>query len=108
VPRAGAAPADVFARIHDAGGTASLAHPILVEHDEWIPRFAEAGLDALEAYHSDHDAAATARYLALAAQLGLSVSGGSDYHGDEHGPAAPGSVTLPAEHFERLRTPRRK
>ena len=70
----GAPPEEVFARIHEAGGIASLAHPALVGRDEWIPAFAAAGLDALEAYHSDHDAAATARYLALADRLGLAVS----------------------------------
>jgi predicted metal-dependent phosphoesterase TrpH len=104
VPRMGAPPEEVFARIHDAGGIASLAHPALVGHDEWIPGFAAAGLDAIEAYHSDHDADATARYLATAEQLGLAVSGGSDFHGDEsHGPGGPGSVTLPRERFDRLK-----
>ena len=100
----GARPEEVFARIHDAGGVASLAHPVLVEHDEWIPGFAAAGLDAIEAYHSDHDGAATARYLELADRLGLRVSGGSDYHGDEsHGRGGPGSVSLPRERFDQLK-----
>ena len=103
VPRIGADPADVFARVHDAGGIASLAHPVLVQHDEWIPVFAEAGLDAVEAYHSRHDAADTARYLGVARDLNLLVTGGSDYHADEeHGGGGPGSVSLPREHFERL------
>ena len=103
VPRSGVPPEDVFARIHDAGGVASLAHPVLVGHDEWIPEFARAGLDALEAYHSEHDAWATRRYVALARELGLAVSGGSDYHGDRsHGPGGPGSVSLPQAEFERL------
>jgi predicted metal-dependent phosphoesterase TrpH len=105
VPRVGAAPEEVFARIHDAGGIASLAHPVLVEHDEWIPAYAAAGLDALEAYHSDHDAATTSRYLALAAELALAVSGGSDYHADgAHGGGGPGSVSLPRDAYERLRS----
>ena len=104
VPRIGVPPAAVFARIHEAGGIASLAHPVLVEHDEWIPGFAAAGLDALEAYHSDHDEADTMRYLAMADRLGLKVSGGSDFHGDEsHGPGGPGSVALPRERFEQLK-----
>jgi predicted metal-dependent phosphoesterase TrpH len=101
VPRWGAAPADVVVRIHDAGGLASLAHPVHVGHDEWLTAYAAAGLDALEAYHSDHNRAATTKYLALAARLGLAVTGGSDFHGDEsHGPAAPGRVSLPREAFE--------
>jgi len=103
VPRAGAPPADVFVRIHDAGGIASLAHPGIVGRDQWIDGFARDGLDALEVFHSDHDAEMTARYLSMAERLGLGVSGGSDCHGDEaHGPGAPGAVALPPEHFERL------
>jgi predicted metal-dependent phosphoesterase TrpH len=102
-PRVGAAPEEVFARIHEAGGIASLAHPGQLKHDEWIPGFVEARLDALEAYHSDHDPGATAHYVSMAGHLGLAMSGGSDYHGDEsHGPGGPGSVSLPQDVYERL------
>ena len=83
VPRLAAAPEDVFARIHAAGGVASLAHPVLTGRDKWIPEFAEAGLGALEAYHTKQNGEDTRRYVALADRLGLAVSGGSDYHGDE-------------------------
>lgn len=103
VPRLGVGPEEVFARIREAGGIASLAHPALVGHDQWIPRYAGAGLDALEAYHSEHDRLTTDRYLALAARLGLAVTGGSDYHGDaSHGPAAPGRVSLPRHEYDKL------
>ena len=70
VPRLGASPADVISRIHAASGLASLAHPGLLGHDEWIGGLVSDGLDALEAYHSEHDNAATARYLAMASTLG--------------------------------------
>jgi predicted metal-dependent phosphoesterase TrpH len=104
VPRVGSGPADVFRRIHEAGGIASLAHPALLRRDELIPGFAADGVDALEAYHSEHDAEATARYLAVAERLGIAVSGGSDFHGDDtHGPGGPGSVSLPRDRFEALR-----
>jgi predicted metal-dependent phosphoesterase TrpH len=104
VPRTGAPPADVFALVHKAGGIASLAHPVHLKHDDWIPGFAADGLDALEVFHSDHDAEATDRYRRMARAFELAVSGGSDYHADEsHGPAAPGSVTLPRGEFERLK-----
>ena len=102
-PREAAAPDNVVARIHDAGGIASVAHPGLIGRDEWIPGLAAAGLDAIEAYHTNHDAEATARYCAMAERLGLAVSGGSDYHADEsHGAPRPGSVSLPREAYERL------
>ena len=100
--RVGASPEEVFDRIHAAGGIASLAHPVLMKHDEWLPRYAQNGLDALEAYHSDHPTETRDRYLALARQLDLLVTGGSDYHGDPAHGLAPGSVTLPEDHWARL------
>jgi len=104
VPRIGASPEAVFARIHEAGGIASLAHPGPMRRDERIPGYADAGLDAIEAHHSDHDPADVERYLALAARLNLAVSGGSDFHADdEHGGGGPGSVSLPRERFEELK-----
>jgi predicted metal-dependent phosphoesterase TrpH len=104
VPREGASPDAVIEQIHDAGGIASLAHPGLLRRDEWIAGFASAGLDAIEAYHTNHDEAATGRYRSLAHRIGLAVSGGSDYHADEsHGSAHPGSVSLPADSFAQLR-----
>ena len=103
VPRLSASPAEVISRIHAAKGIASLAHPALVGHDEWIGGLVSEGLDALEAYHSEHDSVATARYLAMASNLGIAVSGGSDYHGDpSHGPGHPGAVSLPRDAYEKL------
>jgi predicted metal-dependent phosphoesterase TrpH len=104
VPRQAATPAEVLASIHEAGGVASLAHPGLLRRDEWLASFADAGLDAVESYHSEHDAAETRRYLSLADALGLAVSGGSDYHGyDSQGAAAPGAVSLPRPAYDRLK-----
>jgi predicted metal-dependent phosphoesterase TrpH len=103
VPRQGPAPVDVFNHIHAAGGLASLAHPVLNQRDDCIEKFAAHGLDALEAYHSDHNEFATRRYLSIARRLNLLVTGGSDYHADDtHGSLQPGSVSLPREAFERL------
>lgn len=106
VPRLGAPPAEIFERIHAVGGLASLAHPVLIGHDEWLPQFANAGLDALEAFHSDHDPQSTRHYVDVARQLGLAVTGGSDYHGDPSHGGSPGSVSLPREAFERFKARR--
>jgi predicted metal-dependent phosphoesterase TrpH len=102
VPRMGPSPAEAIARIHECGGIASLAHPGLVGRDEWIEEFAAAGLDALEAYHSDHDAETTERYVSMARALDLAVSGGSDFHGDAHGAPQPGVVSLPPAQYRQL------
>ena len=104
VPREGAAPDNVIEQIHEAGGIASMAHPGLLRRDMWIAGFASSGLDAIEAYHTNHDEQLTGHYRSVAHRLGLCMSGGSDYHADEsHGSAYPGSVALPDDAFEQLR-----
>lgn len=105
VARMGAPAAAVVKLIHDAGGIASLAHPGSNGRDHLIPALAAEGLDALEATHSDHDAQAEAKYRRLAAELGLVVSGGSDFHSETttHRVSKLGIVTLPAGDLARLR-----
>ncbi|MFN7979862.1 MAG: PHP domain-containing protein [Vicinamibacterales bacterium] len=107
VGRHGVPPGEVAELVHAAGGIASLAHPGVTRRDEMIATWAADGIDALEAYHSDHDAASCERYLAVADRLGLAVSGGSDFHGDDGSGARVtrrevGGVTLPVDRFERL------
>jgi predicted metal-dependent phosphoesterase TrpH len=104
VTRPGASPEEVIGRIHDAGGITSIAHPGQLRRDEWLPGLAGAGLDAIEAYHPDHNPAATAKYLSLADRLGIAVTGGSDYHADPVHGAALGGVTLPRDRYERLKS----
>ena len=109
VPRRGATPAEVVAVIRHAGGISSMAHPGVTRRDDLIPGLAEAGLDALEVYHSDHPTDETARYLALARQLGLAVTGGSDFHGFRSAHASGfGTVCLPDPDFAALRGRRRQ
>lgn len=73
--------------VQAAGGVAVLAHPFTqtrgagVLTDRALGELADAGLRGLEADHPDHDAPARARAHALAARLGLLVTGSSDYHG---------------------------
>jgi predicted metal-dependent phosphoesterase TrpH len=70
-------------RIRRAGGIASMAHPVRVKGDvpQLMPELVAAGMNAIEAYHSDHTPEDTALYLCLAKEYGLKVTGGSDYHG---------------------------
>jgi predicted metal-dependent phosphoesterase TrpH len=94
----------VIAQLHEAGGIASIAHPGPLGRDEWLPQFVDAGLDAIEAYHSDHDAVTTLRYREFADKVGIAVTGGSDFHADSaHGGRTVGCVSLPPAAFERLK-----
>ncbi len=86
IPKARLSPQDSIAAIHLAGGVAVLAHPVQLklgreELDALLGRLKAAGLDALEAWHSDHAPADTDFYVRMAHKHGLGLSGGSDYHG---------------------------
>lgn len=83
VPRTGPDSAAVVEIIHNAGGLASFAHPGVTKRDDLIAPLAERGLDAIEVYHSDHTQEDTTAYRRLAARLGLLVTGGSDFHGED-------------------------
>jgi hypothetical protein len=74
-------------RVLRAGGIPSLAHPIRdarpgsSEEARLLTELKEAGLPAIEAYHSDHTARETRHYVAIAKDYGFAVTGGSDFHG---------------------------
>jgi predicted metal-dependent phosphoesterase TrpH len=70
-------------RIRQVCGIASLAHPVRVKGDvaALMPELRDGGLNAIEAYHSDHSPADTQLYLDLARQYDMHVTGGSDFHG---------------------------
>jgi 3',5'-nucleoside bisphosphate phosphatase len=100
---------EAIQRIRDAGGIASLAHPGRVKADleSTLPALCSAGLNALEAYHSDHDEAETSAYLAMARRFGLQITGGSDYHGNkpgvELGTGHDGNINVPMSVLDELR-----
>lgn len=102
IPRTGPSPASVIGAIHEAGGIASMAHPGVTKRDDLIGPLIDAGLDAIEVYHSDHTPEVEHTYKMIAERHGVAVSGGSDFHGDETRRNALGIVTLPPEAFQEL------
>jgi predicted metal-dependent phosphoesterase TrpH len=77
---------EVLRLIRGAGGVAVFAHPAAsrrgpIVPDELIVDLAKSGLFGLEADHTDHSPAEVARIRGLASDLGLVVTGSSDYHG---------------------------
>lgn len=102
--------AESVEHIRKAHGIASLAHPIRINGDvpALMGELCDSGMNAIEAYHSDHDEAQTKAYLALAKQYDLAVTGGSDYHGDVKpgvrlGTGYNGNLHVPDDLVERLR-----
>ena len=90
--------------IRRAGGVASLAHPGLNNVDERIHEMKDQGMTGLEVWHSRHSPSQTERYRLLAERLDLLPTGGSDCHGAIRDESLIGTVKLPYEHVERLRT----
>jgi hypothetical protein len=64
----------------------------------------EAGLDGIECFHTKHSTHMTEHYLELAEQHQLLVTGGSDCHGQSKGKPLIGTIRLPYEYVERLRS----
>lgn len=86
VPRELPSPAEAIRWIKAARGLAVLAHPTWVRVAEQplidlVRQLKADGLDGVEVYYSTHAARQTREYLSLAQQLGLLVTGGSDFHG---------------------------
>jgi predicted metal-dependent phosphoesterase TrpH len=80
---------DAIAAIHDAGGIAVWAHPFWDLEDPdlvtaTVRRFAEAGMDGVEAFYATHSKEQTDMLVALCAELGLLTTGSADFHGPEH------------------------
>jgi hypothetical protein len=77
---------DAVRMVRAAGGVPVMAHPGAaargrVVSDTTIRAAAEAGLAGLEVDHRDHTPEQRAHLAALADELGLLVTGASDYHG---------------------------
>jgi len=83
VPREGMGPAEAIAAIRAAGGLASLAHDArAAEHMARLIELRDVGLGGLEVFHRSFDDEARASVGAVAAELRLVRTGGTDYHGD--------------------------
>lgn len=78
-------PLEVVRAIRVAGGVPVLAHPFVAKRGrmspEGIAELVPAGLFAIEADHRDHTPEQRATARALARDLGILVTGSSDYHG---------------------------
>ncbi len=109
--------AEAVERIQNAGGVSSLAHPVRLADRDYelerrlIKRLVDMGLPGIETYHSDHSPEDTARYLGYAAQYGLAVTGGSDFHGDAKpgallGTGRGGNLEIPRSVLDQLRAGR--
>lgn len=81
VPRKTVTPQDAVEIIYDAGGIPVIAHPHDLDIAEsLIKELMTYGLRGIEAYHRKHSPACVEYFSSMAEELGLIVTGGSDFH----------------------------
>jgi 3',5'-nucleoside bisphosphate phosphatase len=108
VPKHVLATAEAIALVRAAGGAAVLAHPRSVKRrasvsDAQLAALAAAGLAGVEADHPEQPPEVRQRLREVAAELGLLVTGSSDFHGDRK-PVRLGECTTSPEVLAALRT----
>ena len=72
--------------IKAAGGYAFIAHLHLIrlsdeETKKLISRLIDRGLDGIEGYYTEYDAELEAKYINMAKEFNIKISGGTDFHG---------------------------
>lgn len=81
VQRKTVSPHDAVEVIYDAGGIPVIAHPHDIDIAETlIKELMNYGLRGIEAYHRKHSPACVEYFSSMAENLGLIVTGGSDFH----------------------------
>lgn len=112
VPRKLLLPLEGVQLLRSLNAVTALAHPLLLRAPaSWLGQcvgeLAVAGLDALEAYHPEHNADQVRQAVDLAAANGLLLCGGSDYHGKSKANIALGSgkggLRVPAHLLDKLK-----
>jgi predicted metal-dependent phosphoesterase TrpH len=98
---------DAIRMVRAAGGVPVVAHPLAAARGAVVPAeayaaMAAAGLAGLEADHLDHDADARRRIREIAADLGLLVTGSSDFHGTNKTVSLGAETTDPAVYEQLL------
>lgn len=103
---------DAIRVVREAGGLAMLAHPAIIDAKldtvaELVRLFKPVGLSGIEAYYPTHTRKQTKTLLDLAAEQGLLVCGGTDFHGDtRHGAPLGGTtatVRVPLTVYDQLK-----
>lgn len=102
-PKFKQSPFEAIDLIHQSGGLAVMAHPMLTQKDELIARLAKAGLDGLEVYYPNCMPLVTTFYEKIGRKHGLLLTGGSDAHGKAKVYTYVGKEQIPYELVEKMK-----
>ena len=101
-------PATGIEMVLSVGGIPVLAHPGHSKNEqplqkEYIAGLKEKGLSGIEVFHSRHSYKQEQYYKKCADELGLLLTGGSDFHGENSPQVKLGDVVLPDQYFQKLK-----
>ncbi|MCR5485358.1 MAG: PHP domain-containing protein [Clostridiales bacterium] len=96
-------PSEVLKAIHDAGGIAVMAHPVLFNNYELLDELIGLGLDGIEVWHPSCDEEDIVYLQQKAKKHNLLMTGGSDFHGMYgYNKTTIGSATMPDDRLDAL------
>lgn len=88
--------------IHQGGGKAFLAHPYLIKHGRMIKELLKLPFDGIECYYGRLVYDQTKKWVDLAKERKLLISGGSDFHGATKEYTSLGSSWVDEETFHQI------
>lgn len=103
VPKDNPGPAEAIKLVHQAGGVAVIAHPMICQNDRHIEMMAGMGVDGIEAVHPFHSPSDVRKLMEIARRFRLICTGGSDFHGREGRYSSVGSQNVPGEWLDSLK-----
>ena len=95
-------PKEVCERVHEAGGVTLIAHPGHSHTADDIRRWVDDGIDGVEVLHPANSPEVRRLMDALADELDLLRSGGSDWHGPEDHRPDLGTEGVPVEWMDAI------
>lgn len=110
VPRKTVSPYDAVEIIYGAGGIPVIAHPYDIDiAEKLIKNLMSCGLRGIEAYHRKHSPACVEYFSSMAEELGLIVTGGSDFHAPNalNGQVVLGKNFVPEWIYDKLKNEKR-
>lgn len=90
--------------IHSCGGIAILAHPHLIRNKKVVKGLLELPFDGIEAYYARFPKSECEKWLKIAKERNMLISGGSDFHGAIKPESQLGSSWVDEEGFRSLQT----
>lgn len=97
-------PEEALNMIHRVGGVTVLAHPVFGGGQRhFVKKLKRLGLSGIEAYHPSHTPEQCEKYLRIADELDLIITGGTDSHGDREEENPIGSMKISYNLVDKLK-----